>query len=106
MGPWKGHPKVYCEVCGWPEYHMWVDRQHEPPGTCPDGKTSARSCQRVLDILMRNAWVRAATGKTEAQPPLEMLRAVTGLSWEEIEKMSDASGNGSHTIAQLREMRT
>ena len=81
---------------------MWVDREHEPPGDCPDGKTIARYCDRVLEVLMRNAWVRAATGKPEAQPPLEMLRAVTGLTWDEIERMSDASGNGSHTIAELK----
>lgn len=105
MGPWKGHPKVYCGVCGWPQYHMWVDRQHEPPGDCPEGHTIARACPLVRDTLMRNAWVREAMGGTPPQPPLEMLRAVAGLTWPEIEQMCDASGNASHTIAEMRARR-
>lgn len=102
MGPWKGHPNVYCRVCGWPQYHMWVDRQHEPPGDCPDGKTIARYCERVLDTLMMNAWAREAMGGKEPQAPMEMLRKVTGLTWPEIEQMTDASGRGSSTIAAMR----
>lgn len=105
MGPWKGHPKVYCGVCGWPEYLMWVDREHEPPGDCPDGHTLARACPRVLDRLMQSAWVREAMGGKPPQPPHEMLRAVTGIPWEEIERMSDASKRGSHTIAEMRAKR-
>jgi hypothetical protein len=33
---------------------------------------------------------------------MEMLRGTTGWSWNEIERMSDASGRGSHTIAEMR----
>lgn len=77
----------------------------EPPGTCPEGKTSARSCQETIDRLMMNAWVRAAAGGKEPQAPIEMLRAVTGFSWEEIERMSDAAGRGSHTIAEMKAVR-
>lgn len=102
MGPWKGHAGVYCRVCGWPEYSMWVDRQHPPPGDCPDGKSSARSCERVLDRLMMNAWVRAATNKPEPHEAMEMLRKTTGLTWEEIEQMHDRLGRESHTIAQIK----
>ena len=106
MGPWKGHPKVYCGVCGWPQYHMWVDRDHEPPGVCPEGHTLARVCPRVLEVLMRNCFLRAASGVDNPQPPIEMLRKVTALSWPEIEKMTDTAGNASHTIAELRSMRS
>lgn len=101
LGQWKGHPDVYCRVCGWPQYHMWVD-QEPPPGDCPDGHTLARACSRVTDVLMHQAWCCAAMGKTEYAAPVEMLRKVSGLSWEEIERMSDASGRGSHTIAEMR----
>ena len=101
LGQWKGHPGVYCRVCGWPEYSLWIDKT-PPPGDCPEGKTSARSCQRVLDRLMINAWARAATGNPEPHAAIEMLRKVTSLSWEEIEKMCDESGRGSHTIADLK----
>ena len=89
MGPWKGHPKVYCCVCGWPRYHMWVDREHEPSGDCPNGHTLARSCPLVLDTLMLNAWGREALGGREPQAPIEMLRKVTGLSWAEIETITE-----------------
>ena len=102
MGPWKGHPNVYCGVCGCPQYHMWVDREHEPPGTCPEGHTLARACPLVKEVLMRNCFVRACMGKDEAQPPIEMLRLAAGYSWQEIEKMTDASGNASCTIAEAR----
>lgn len=105
MGPWKGHPKVYCGVCGWPQYHMWVDRQHEPPGDCPEGHTIARACPLVREVLMRNAFVRAAMGKDEPQPPIEMLRLVTSFTWDGIEQMTDRSGNSSHTIAEMRAAR-
>lgn len=100
-GKWRGDARVYCRVCGWPEYHIWVGDE-PPPGDCPDGHIVARMCPRVLDRLMQSAWLREAMGGKEAKPPTEMLRAVTGLSWEEIEAMSDASGRGSHTIAQMR----
>ena len=105
MGPWKGHPKVYCGVCGWPQYHMWVDREHEPPGTCPEGHTIARACPLVREVLMRNAWVRAAMGSDVPQPPIEMLRLATGFSWPEIERMTDESKNSSHTIAEMKAKR-
>lgn len=101
LGQWRGHPSVYCRVCGWPEYVLWVDKE-PPPGDCPDGHSSARFCQRVLDRLMLNAWGRVAMGGKEPQAPIEMLRLTTGLSWAEIEAMSDASGRGSHTIAEMR----
>lgn len=101
MGQWKGHPDVYCRVCGWPVYLMWIDST-PPPGDCLEGKTSARSCQETLDRLMMNAWVREAAGGKPPQPAMEMLRAVVGLSWEEIERMSDKRKRGSHTIAEMR----
>lgn len=101
MKQWKGHADVYCRVCGWPEYHLWID-DVPPPGHCPDGKTSARSCQRAIDRLMQNAWVRAAAGGKEPQPCMEMLRATTGFSWEEIERMTDASGRSSSKIAEMK----
>jgi hypothetical protein len=101
LGKWNGHAKVFCGVCGWPQYHMWIDQQ-EPPGDCPDGHSIAKACPRVLDVLMRNAWVRACMGKDEVQPPIEMLRLVTGLSWDEIERMTDASGNSSSKIADMK----
>jgi hypothetical protein len=47
---------------------------------------------------MRNAWVRACTGKHTPAPPIEMLRLITGWSWGEIEEMTDASGNSSSKI--------
>lgn len=101
-GPWRGHPSVYCRICGWPEYHMWVDREHEPPGDCPDGHSSARHCPRVVDRLMLSAWSREAMGGKPPHPAMEMLRATTGLSWDEIERMCDATKRASHTIAQMR----
>ncbi len=101
LGQWRGHPSVYCRVCGWPEYILWIDTM-PPPGDCPDGHLLARACQRTLDRLMQNAWARAACGDKPPQAPIEMLRKVTGLTWEEIESMSDASGRGSHTIAEMR----
>lgn len=104
LGQWRGHPDVCCRVCGWPEYTLWVDSV-PPPGDCPDGHSLARACQRALDRLMQNAWVREATGGKEPQPPIEMLRKVVGLSWEEIERMCDASGRGSCTIAEMRATR-
>lgn len=104
MGQWKGHPDVYCRVCGWPVYLLWVD-DVPPPGDCTEGKTSALSCQAVMERLMQNAWVREAAGGKPPQPPMEMLRAVTGLSWEEIERRCDATGRGSHTIAEMRAKR-
>lgn len=103
MGQWKGHPNVYCRICGWPVYSMWIDSV-PPPGDCPEGKSSARSCGEVVERLMMNAWTRAATGKPEPHESMEMLRKVTGLSWAEIEAMSDARHRGSHTIAQLKEL--
>ena len=102
LGQWRGHPNVYCRVCGWPVYSLWVDKE-PPPGDCTEGKSDARSCPRVLDILMMNAWVRATTGKTEPHEAIEMLRKVTRLSWEEIEEMCDRSGRGSHKIAELKQ---
>lgn len=105
MGPWKGHAGVFCRVCGWPEYHLWVDYEHEPPGDCPDGHSLAGACPRVLDRLMQNAWVREALGGKPPQAPMEMLLAVAGLSWEEVERMSDANGRGSHSIADMRARR-
>lgn len=102
MGPWKGHPKVFCCVCGWPQYHLWIDRDNEPPGDCPEGHTLARACPLVKEVLMRNAWVRACMGKPDAQPPIEMLRLTTGWTWAEIEQMTDASGNGSSKIADMK----
>lgn len=105
IGKWRGHPDVYCRTCGWPQYHVWVDRD-PPPGDCPEGHTLARACPLVRDILMQNAWVREAAGGKPPQPPVEMLRAVTGLTWEEIERMSDASGRGSCTIAEMRQARS
>lgn len=100
-GQWLGHEGVYCRICGWPEYLLWVDTV-PPPGDCPDGHTLARVCPRVTDRLMQNAWVRAAMGGKEPQAPIEMLRLVAGLSWDEIERMCDANGRGSHTIAEMR----
>lgn len=102
IGKWKEHAGVYCGVCGWPEYHLWVDREHEPPGDCPLGHTIAKCCQNVLDRLMLNAWVRVAAGDKPPQEPIEMLRKVTGLSWAEIETMSDRTGRGSPSIAEMR----
>jgi len=101
LGQWKGHEKVYCRVCGWPVYSAWVD-DTPPPGDCPEGKTDARSCGIVLDALMASAWVCAATGDRPSEP-VEMLRKVTRLSWEEIEEMCDRSGRGSHKIAELKQ---
>lgn len=108
MGEWKGHPDVFCRVCGWPVYSMWIDKT-PPPGDCPNGKTSARSCDDVLDRLMQSAWVRAGTGNADGDKPphpaTEMMRATTGLTWPEIEAMCDKKKRASHTIQQLRDMR-
>lgn len=101
LGQWRGHPNVYCRVCGWPVYSLWVDKE-PPPGDCTEGKSDARSCPRVLDMLMTSAWVRATTGKTEPHEATEMLRKVTRLSWEDIEKMCDASGRSVLTVAELK----
>jgi hypothetical protein len=102
LGKWRGHPKVFCGICGWPQYILWVDDE-EPPGTCPEGHTLARACPLVKDALMRNAFLRACTGKKEPSAPIEMLRLVTGWTWPEIEKMCDASGSASCTITEARE---
>lgn len=105
-GKWRGHPSVYCKICGWPIYNMWVDQEHEPPGDCDEGKTNARSCQGVLDRLMQSAWVREACGGKPPHEATEMLRKTTGLTWPEIERMCDAKGGASHTILQMRAERT
>lgn len=102
VGKWAGHPGVYCRVCGWPVYSLWFDQENPPPGDCLEGKSSARSCGEVLERLRINAWVREATGGSQPHEAHEMLRKTTGLSWEEIERMSDANGEASHTIAQMR----
>lgn len=104
-GKWKGHPGVYCKVCGWPVYNMWLDPTVPPPGECSEGRTSARSCSEVLERLMSSAWVREACGGKPPHEATEMMRKTTGLSWDEIERMSDATGKASHTIAQMRSER-
>lgn len=104
LGQWRGHPDVYCRTCGWPVYLLWADKV-PPPGDCPDGHSLARACPSVLNRLMLNAWVRAAAGDRPPQPPMEMLRLTTGLSWAEIEDMSDQRKGASHTIRELRAMR-
>ena len=102
IGQWKGHPDVYCRVCGWPVHHMWFDDDTPPPGNCIEGKTAAIGCQTVLDKLMQNAWVRAVTNKSEPHAAMEMLRACTGLSWEQIEEMTDKSGRSSNKISEMK----
>lgn len=99
LGKWRGHAGVYCGVCGWPVWSAWVD-DSPPPGTCVEGKTHARGCSEVIDKLMLDAFVRAATGNP-MRPEKEMLRACTGLSWPEIEAMCDASGKASHKISEM-----
>jgi hypothetical protein len=44
-------------------------------------------------------------GKDEPQPPIEMLRLATGWTWSEIEQMTDASGNSSDKIADMKAAR-
>ena len=101
MGQWKGHPNVYCRICGWPVYSMWVD-DVPPSGDCIEGKTAAIGCQTVLEKLMQNAWVRAATGKSEPHAAMEMLRGCTGLSWAQIEEMTDKSGRSQNKISEMK----
>ena len=67
--------------------------------------TIARACPLVREVLMRNAFVRACMGKDEPQPPIEMLRLVTGFTWPEIERMTDESKNASATIAEIKAKR-
>jgi hypothetical protein len=55
-----------------------------------------------MEKLKMNAWIRAATKTPEPHASMEMLRGVTGYSWEEIEVMSDKDGRGSVSIAEMK----